>query len=117
MVLQMASKPSDKGKRKLVESSSASQVKTKKNRVTKSAPAKAPDDSVAQHFKRQDQIEDDSGSGSPKPRKKKKTKESPLKVLRNGKAIATRSGRGGGRGRERGSRVKEALAEVLAMTE
>lgn len=41
--------------------------------------------------------------------------KSPLKVLRKGKALATRGGQGSGRGRGQGARVNNALAEVLAM--
>ena len=62
--------------------------------------------------------EEPSGSGSPILRRQKKTKESPLKVLRNGKAIsAIAGGRGGARGRGMRATMKNAVAEVLAMAD
>ena len=75
-------------KRKLVESDTAPPKPAKR--------IQAPDDSVARNFKSQEHIQDASGPGSPIPRRKKRIKESPLKVLRNGKAIGAV---GGGRGR------------------
>jgi hypothetical protein len=109
----MALTKSAKRKRKLVESDSAPHINAKRIQAPKSAPAKDPDDIEAE-----DRIEEASGSGSPTPRRRKKAKESPLKVLRNGKAIsAIAGGRGGGRGRGIRATMKNAVAEVLAMAD
>ena len=88
-----------------MESDTATHVNAKRVQAPKSGPAK-------------DHIEEPSGSGSPIPRRRSKLKESPLKVLRNGKAIsAIAGGRGGGRGRGMRATMKNAVAEVLAMAD
>lgn len=113
----MALSKSEKGKKKLVKADKNPHVKAKRVHAPKSAPAKAPDDNMAKNFRTQGKIEESEGAGSPSTRRRKKLRESPLKVLQKSIVSASRGGRGGGRGRGRGTRVKNAIAEVLAMAD
>ena len=96
----MALTKSAKQKRKLVDSDTAPHVNAKRIR--------------APNVRSEDHIEEPSRSGSPIPRRRKKMKESPLKVLRNGKKISAIVG---GRGRGMRATMKNVVAEVLAMAD